>query len=303
MLEISNAMMSHVCRANEFPVRRDTLIFCGVRGAVPANTADQSFAESHKCEYAPIDHIHPRCTLVQWKPTSGVLAVYPGSTVPHRRYIAAAASRGGLGTNQLVTGYFADYRKGRHKAGKPTGHDAFRQMSTGPFRRTTNDLEYGPEDAADLGNPGDNLHAAWCGGVASEDFSSAGCQVVVGFPRCAHRGASPATGPWAQFFAVAEREAQTSFGYVLIDGEEIRRLALSGAAGAERVRFGSEGPRSRRVQEALAARGLYEGAIDGKFGPRSLRALLAFQETEFGSGGDDGVCGPQTAATLGIAWP
>lgn len=44
--------------------------------------------------------------------------------------------------------------------------------------------------------PFDNLHAGWCMGVESESFASAGCQVLVGFPKCSKRGTKPETGPW-----------------------------------------------------------------------------------------------------------
>lgn len=35
-----------------------------------------------------------------------------------------------MGTNMLLTGFYKDYRKGWHKAGSDTGHEAFRQNST-----------------------------------------------------------------------------------------------------------------------------------------------------------------------------
>ena len=91
---------------------------------------------------------------------------------------------------------------------------------------------------------------------------------------------------------------------MLLSGSEVERVALVGLEpSSERVRFGSAGPRTQRVQEALKTRGYYEGDLDGVFGPRSLRALLQFQEDVFGPGGNDGICGPQTAETLRISWP
>jgi len=310
MFSLTAAHLRILSAANEFPTdptqRGDpgALVFAGIRGCLPIDPGDQSFAPSRDLQMVNVDHRHPRCTLVQWVPKTGLLAAYPGSTVPHRRYIERGFGRGGRGANQLLTGFFDDFRKGMHRPDSPTGHEAFRQTNSRPYRRTGNDLEYDTDDRVETENPGDNLHAGWCGGVDDERFSSAGCQVVVGYPACDQREGQPAVGPWRAFHDVAyARKRQTSFGYLLVNGFELQRLVVVGARGSERVRFGSNGPRARRVQKGLQRKGVYEGRIDGVFGPRSLRALLRFQESALGRGASDGVCGPQTATALGITWP
>ncbi len=303
MYTLTTAHLAQLCALNEFPVDSEGLIFFGLRGCLPLHPFDQAFRAEHALTAAEVDHLHPRCTLIQWLPGEGTFAVYPGSTVPHRVYIEKARARGWRGANELLTGYFADYRKGIHRASTPRRHEAFLQTSVRPFWRTTDDLDYGLEDPVDIDLPGDNLHAAWCAGVEAERFASAGCQVVVGFPQCPARGDQPGTGPWKAFHAAAYACSQNTFGYVLINGADARRLAVAGQEGMERVRFGSWGTRAQRVQEALRQKGFYEGQVDGDFGARSLRALLEFQTHAFGPHADDGVCGPQTAEALGIAWP
>jgi len=302
MFTLTVSHLKQLFELNEFPLDNDAMQFAGFRGCVPINPGDQNLAAKHDLMTASLDYRHPRCTLVQWTPSEGKFAAYPGSTVPHQDSVASARRRGGVGTNQLVSGFYGDYRKGWHKAGKPTGHEAWRQTASRPIRRTGDDLDYDGDDRVELVNPSDNLHCGWCAGMESK-YSSAGCQVVVGFPKCVQRGNDPATGPWKLFQSRGYAIAQQSFGYALLNGGEVQRLALSGPVGLERIRCGSQGPRAERVQKALKEKGFYEGIVDGQFGTRSLRALLDFQEAKFGRGGDDGICGPQTAEALGIEWP
>jgi hypothetical protein len=63
-----------------------------------------------------------------------------------------------------MTGYYSDYRRGKHKAGSETGHDAFRQVEGRPIRRTADDFDYDNDDRVEFSNPFDNLHAAWAWG-------------------------------------------------------------------------------------------------------------------------------------------
>ena len=303
MFELKAEHLLSLCEANEFPIDKNALVFVGVRGCLPLSPFDHAFRDTQRMNASRVDYQHPRCTIIQWWPGRGTFAVFPGSTVPHQKYIELARKRGGVGCNQLLSGFWDDYRRGRHKGFGPTGHEAWQQTASRPLRRTADDLDYDPLDRVEITNPADNLHAAWCAGLDS-DYSSAGCQVVVGFPKCKSRDGQPATGPWKAFHESAWPLSQVRYGYALFSGSEIERVALLGLEpGSERVRFGSAGPRTQRVQSALKDLGYYEGELDGACGPRSLRALLQFQEDVFGPGGDDGICGPQTAEALKVSWP
>ncbi|MFN3652343.1 MAG: peptidoglycan-binding domain-containing protein [Armatimonadota bacterium] len=286
---VGHADLERLCALNEFRLPERGVVFVGVRGALPVEGTATEWGETLELRSAAVDHLHPRCTVLQWKPAERRVAAFAGSTVPHRRYVEAARRRNGRGANQLMSGWFVDYRRGTHRAGTAGAHPAFRQTLPRPLRRTVNDHHYTAADRVEIACVGDNLHAAWCDGLDSEYYASAGCQVVVG---------RPLSGPWRRFHQEATREAQDVYPYLLIPGSELRELAAGGLAGAERVRFGSRGPRTRRVQEALRRRGFYRGAVDGDFGPQSLRALLQFQEPL-----DTGVCEAKTAAALGAAWP
>jgi hypothetical protein len=283
---------------NDWPAPAAGMVFLGLRGARPANPEDRSWSGQHQLEAIEADHLHPRCTLVQWRPEAGELAVYPGSTVPHVSYMREALAAGGRGANELLTGYYEDFRRGTHKSGTANAHAAFIQTAPRPFRRTADDLDYDADDPAEVGTPHDNLHAAWAE-VDSIRFASAGCQVVVGYPASPARGARGETGPWAVFRQRAYAEIQASYPYALLTGLEAQRLASAGPAGMRRLRFGSRGPRVEQLQRALVERGFLPLG-ERIFGERTLVALLAAQSRLLGPHADDGILGPVTARALGI---
>lgn len=293
-----------LCALNHFLLPSQPVVFFGLRGATPVNDENHEFGSARSLSMAEVDYLHPRCTLGQWRPAERTLAVFPGSTVPHLNHVRSAQAAGGQGANQLMTGLYTDYRKGIHKAGSSTAHEAFRQTAEQPIRRTSDDLDYDLEDPADVENPYDNLHAAWCAGVGATDFSSAGCQVVVGYPKCEKLENRPDSGPWAQFKKNAYDLDVDRFNYLLFDARDLAKLADPDTTSLSvRLRFGSQGGLVKKVQRALREGGFYEGVLDGDFGKRTFRAVCAFQRYSFGRTGADGVVGPSTASVLGIEWP
>ena len=141
-------------------------------------------------------------------------------------------------------------------------------------------------------------------GVNQNDFASAGCQVVVGFPCCAYLNNAPDIGAWKIFKQNAYAIPQQSFPYILLNGVDVQKIATAGTQKmSARLRFGSEGEIVSEVQTILQEQGFYEGSIDTEFGRRTTRAVLDFQTSKFGPGADDGIVGPVTATALGISWP
>lgn len=303
MFKLTVNNINQLAQINSFAMPADQMVFFGLRGCLPLSDDSSEFKEEHDVTVVSFDHIHPRCTLGQYHPSKG-LALFPGSTVPHIRYIRSSVENGGLGANMLLTGYYKDYRKGIHNSGSSTAHQAFRQDGYLPVRRTFNDLKYDNNDPADYTRPYDNLHAGWSMGPDHECFSSAGCQVVVGYPKCANRNNSPDTGPWKKFKENGYTIDQESFDYMLLTGIEAQKVSCSqGANLSVRLRFGSKGELVRIVQEKLKKLNFYTGDIDDDFGFHTLRALLRFQENYFGKDADDGIIGPMTASALKIKWP
>lgn len=305
MFTIQHQHLQKLCEVNSYPVPQEGMIFFGARGCLPVDAFNHNFLAQQNLNISPVDYTSPRCTLGQWLPANQTLAVFPGSTTPHRKYTSISPTS----ANQLMTGYYNDYRKGVHKQGKPTGHKAFRQTN-GCVRRDYNrDLNYDAlDDQIEVNFPYDNLHSGWCASTSSTSHASAGCQVVVGYPQCPQRGDEPDAGPWKVFRANAYELSQDSFPYVLCEGRSLQEVVQKMEAGTKipaRLRFGSNGPLVTKLQEALKTKGFYEGHVDLDFGKRTLRAVLAFQESAFGEDQDDGIVGPVTAEALGLTgqWP
>lgn len=290
---------------NFFPIPNVEMAFFGLRGGSPARPDDHEFASSRNVVLMDINHVNPRCTLGQWKPNQKKLTVFPGSTVPHMNYIRAAVRNRGYGANTMGTGYYTDYRKGVHRAGKPGAHHAFRQTQGRPIRRSPRDYEYdNNDDFIEFDLPFDNFHAAWCMGVNHDNYNSAGCQVVVGYPKCPARGSAPDTGPWKTFKANAYAISQNSFPYLLVDARYAFQIVNNeGKKLKPRLRFGSEGSLVAEMQTVMQQQEFYEGVIDGKFQERTWRAVMNYQTTKFGQDDADGIVGPMTADALGMNWP
>lgn len=300
MFTLKASHLQRLCELNHFKIDKDSLVFMGLRGVSPLISDDNDFATSHKLIEKGVDYIYPRCTLIQWLPIENHFSVFVGSTVPHRRYVKSAMEKGGRGANQLMTGHYNDYRKGRHGVGKATGHEAFRQTKAHPIRRSGDDFDYEEDDRIEFTNPFDNIHAAWNMGLEHDNYASAGCQVISGYPHCKKLGDKPDVGPWSIFKRNAYQTSQDRFDYVLLEGSTARRLSVAGDRGLVRLRFGSQGVLVKEAQNQLKNLGYYEGRVDEDFGPRMLRAVCRLQVNEFGDASDDGIIGPATASVLGL---
>ncbi|WP_027991986.1 peptidoglycan-binding domain-containing protein [Sinorhizobium meliloti] len=306
MFRMTEAALQLMWKRCNFPVPTEGMAFFGLRGCLPVDYNGTDFADSHEVNIHDVDYVHMRCTLGQWKPGHG-FALFPASTVPEKNYVISRIRRGGYGANQLMLGCYS-YRKGMHKAGKPTGHRAFRQNGFFPVWRTADDEDYDTSDFVDMRRDfiaWDNLHCGWSNGPSSPSFSSVGCQVVAGFPKCHSRGASSADeGPWKKFLDNAYGFRQQIFPYALFSGHEAQSVVVLGDGQLRQsLRFGSQGNVVEAMQDRLNALGFDAGDVDGKFGFDSLKALIAFQKKTIGEHGTDGIVGPMTAHALGMELP
>jgi hypothetical protein len=300
---LSNTLLERIAVINQFNLPAAELSFAGLRGCIPVNYQDQSFKNTLVLNTIDINYRNPRCTLMQWT-DDGKISAFPGSTVPHINNIITARNKNGLGANCLMTGFYTDYRKGWHKAGAPSGHEAFRQNAPRPVRRSTDDLDYENDDRVEYDNPQDNFHCGWFGSISAELFASAGCQVVMGYPKCKKPNRTENTGPWKIFHDNAYSISQDSFPYMLLNGLEVLNIANHvNKKMVARLRYGSSGQLVKDLQVALKNKNFYEGILDGNFQERTFKAVLAFQKSVFGIDDADGIVGPMTAQTLNITLP
>lgn len=302
MFKIKHEYLQKLCEINSFNIPKDQLVFFGLRGCQQVDEDNNSNANEISFSLSNIDYTSLNCTILQWNVKNKSIAAFAASTVPHKKYIERSLEGNGKGANRLLTGMYKNYKKGHHKVNSPTGHEAFRQDGKLPIRRSADDLDYDEEDRVEFARPYDNIHASWCPSIDHPSYASAGCQVIMGFPKCTKRGAnSENSGPWKVFHKNAYSINQRSFYYILLNGRDALKVSLGPDGNfTPRLRYGSTGPRVGEVQKALASRNYYEGDIDDDFGSRTLFSLLDFQTAEFGTNGDDGIVGPMTIESLKI---
>lgn len=301
--EITHELLLALSRRNLFAIPEEGLVFFGLRGCLPADPEDVSFARSRTLKTAEVNYFNPRCTLGQWSPQTRTIAVYPGSTCPSRSNVERAAASHGAGANQLLTGYYS-FEKGLHHADKPSrGHRAFRQEEDRVVLRNADDLDFDFHDVLSKGNQSDNLHCGFSAGLAS-GYSSAGCQVVVGMPSSLD-GSLKESGPWAAFRQTAYGLAQNSFRYILWKGSEVEAMAQDiDLARPVTLRFGSQGELVRQVQQIFFDLGLISFVPDANCGPQTQMAVVRFQISRLGAENADGILGANTAAQLSLRdWP
>ncbi len=307
-ITITDSLLRRLCQLSAFPIDDSEMIFFGFRGCVPTDPNDQSWSKSRTVNGSPLNYRNPRCVLGQWLPASSDIAIFPGSTVPTAKYVEAAVANEGEGTNQLFTGRYA-FEKGVHRAGSPHGHRAFRQLGNRIFLRTADDPVYELSDRVETGNPCDNFHAAFGQGL-SGTYSSAGCQVVCGTPKCDVFGDS---GPWVTFRDNAYKRDQNAFTYLLFDADEADRWDDNpSSAGGVMIRCGSheralptgQSGMIRLIQSKLKDAGFYKGTVDGDFGAGSALAAIQFQRRTLGFNQADGIVGATTALAMQVSdWP
>ena len=192
-----------------------------------------------------------------------------------------------------------------HNPSPAHAHKALRLATNIVLRRSNNDLVYAADDPIEVGNPHDNIHAAYCDDT-NGNYSSAGCQVIVGQPKCQQRGSLGNTGYWKKFYTVIYDEAisQTHLNYSLFRYADADAVASLGNGLMDaRLRFGSKGNIVLQLQEKLKDKGYFHTNIDGDFGRNTLMAVLAFQKDTFGVNEADGVVGNKTAGKLGFTLP
>ena len=247
---------------NSFPVADagSTPVLFGLRGCGIIEDNDGEFSEEVLLRDQRPDHNTTRCVMGVWDRAAKKIAVFEGSTVPDKVYVAKWYEAQKIG-NMLPTGLYG-YIVGIHN-GRPgcfvlrSSPDVKRQVIV---RRSRNNMIYERADIVNKSRPGDNLHPTFSSGPA--DFGSAGCQVVRGNANAEgnHRG------PWAKFrnlsgLKTATGKSGTPYTYMLLTGLEAMLAARARTDSATsipevrqslmRLRFGSKDQKVARLQTFL----------------------------------------------------
>jgi hypothetical protein len=302
-VNFSSDNLRKLLRVNSYNFPQTGLMVFGIRGGTPVSSGFDTFKAVHTIEQSDPNFTNPRCTVGIWNPVENKIALYPASTVPHLKYIKKQ-KEGTARANCMMTGYYSFYEKGTHAPNPGSAHEALRLATNIMLRRSMNDLVFTNEDPVEIGNPNDNIHAAYCD-TQNGEYSSAGCQVIVGQPKCKNRGSNSGhTGFWKKFHDTVYAVPQQHFDYALFRYSDADAASQMGDQLMQaRLRFGSQGNIVRELQTKLANKGHYMGTVDGDFRKNTLLAVLAYQKEVFGLKEADGVVGNGTASSLGITLP
>jgi hypothetical protein len=291
-------------RVNSYPYSETKLMVFGIRGAKAISNKHDSFGFSHTIELSNVNYLNPNCIIGIWNPVENKIALFAGSTVPNLKFIKKQKEGTGR-ANAMQSGFYSYFEKGYHNPGPNSAHQALRLATNIMLRRSNDDLVFTNEDPVEVGNPNDNIHAAYCDDT-SGNYSSAGCQVIVGQPKNKARNFQENTGYWKTFFNIIYKDtpSQSHFDYCLFRFTDIEAVAINTNGLMEaRLRFGSKGNSVLELQQKLKDKGYYNTSLDGEFGRNTLFAVLAFQKATFGADEADGVVGKNTAAHLGFTLP
>lgn len=302
-LELTSRHLRRLCLINSFQAPTDGMVFFGLRGCVPVAPTDHEFRESHEIEIKATDYTRPRCIIGQWLPHEARLALFPASTIPHIRFIRNVLPER---VNQLMPGYFDDYRRAVHQPlNRDHHHRAFKMNGGRPVQRTYDDVDYDAADPIIAQHNLDNIHCAECDDISAERYNSAGCQVIVGRAKYIHRPDTVERGPWKTFRNRAYEHERVNFHYFLLNGRDAEKVILNETTPLPaRLRFGSKGALVTTLQRALERKGYYSQRIDDEFGRWTLDGVLMFQREEMSAEEADGVVGEDSAGKLGITdWP
>lgn len=216
MIKFTEEAIKKICKDNNYIIPANTqYVFFGIRGGSPANISDNNFYQTNIVTETLIDHLTMKCTIAQWDIKNKKIALYLGSTVPAQSSIIAAKARGGQGANQLVKGFYS-FIKGLHNPRPATAHQAFVENCPMKIQRSADNLIYDKNDKVTVEYPWNNNHASW--GLTTY-FSSAGCQVVAGFPHCESNPVE--SGPWKTYRERAYNLTQNIFPYILFDYSDL----------------------------------------------------------------------------------
>lgn len=304
-ISFSVETLRKIIRLNFFPFNENNLLIFGIRAGLPKNlTTCSEFRSEHFLDAQNINFLNPKCTIGIFDPLENKMALFPGSTVPHLDYMKKQkASPSAKISNSIMSGYYSYYGKGTHSPSIANAHEALRLMTNVFLRRTTNDLVFDNSDLIDVSNPNDNIHAAYCDTI-NGNYSSAGCQVIVGQPKCVRRGANSSnTVYWKKFHDIIYGNLQSQFDYMLLRFQDAEAVSQLNGQLSARLRFGSNGYKVKELQEKLAQQGYYQSNKDGKFLKDTLLAVYEFQKKKFGLLNADGVVGNQTASVLNLQLP
>jgi Putative peptidoglycan binding domain len=302
IITFSSDNLRKLLRVNSYPYSETNMMVFGIRGASIIDEDATSFKHEHWIKEAILNYENPRCIIGIWQPIENKIALFSASTVPNISFIKKQVLRK-TKANCMMSGYYSFYEKGFHNPSEMGRHQALRLATNIFLRRSLDDFTFTNTDTVEVGNPQDNIHAAYCDSIRG-NYSSAGCQVIMGQPKCKRRNQKPNSGHWKIFHDFIYANSQTNFDYALFRFVDAEAVANAGNNPMQaRLRFGSRGNLVKNLQDKLKAKGYFGTNANAEFGRNTLLAVLEFQKDMFGANEADGVVGTVTAGALNLDLP
>lgn len=301
--KIDAQILEQLCQQSHFPLNQTKILF-GIRAA---KTTDKHeiWLDEGTFYYSQPDHLNFHCTLGIWDRESQKLAFFKASTVPNAYWMQKQQNTSSPVANLLMQGLH-QYCVGPHEPPEQLPQEgAFslnRQIDVGAWRCYEGE-GFSLSSTLCACYPSDNIHAAQTKANDEIQFSSAGCQTILG-------NHTPPDLPMGSYQKFREMAGQTSipdenqlaqpYQYLLISSAHLFAIAH---LDFQELRFfiGSVHPLIRTAQEYLINHNFLDdsGFNRGQYHGKTALAVWNFQKQNHLLA--DGILKPQDLKKMGIS--
>jgi len=301
---IKSDTIAKLCNFYQYRLKAKELVIFAIRGCLPVATLSgnfnciTSFHSSHQLIGVKPNYQTARCTIGLWDQQRQKVAVFPGSTLPSKKYLFSNITS--VETFNILCPGKYELRKGVHpRNGGFQQHDAllmdgYAIVKIPKVERLLTTIKFSGKHKYSVLLPGDNLHAARteptmmsdtaCTEMLMFNYSSSGCITIAGQPAAYVKNGQPYAewNYWQHFISVLQKESgnQTHYDFVLFDHSDFKLPQTNRHLS---VRYGSESKQVENIQFLLnsiinSTTGLayYSHEITNKLGRLAAEAYLNF---------------------------
>lgn len=303
-------ILAELCNFYQYRLTNEAYVFFAIRGSLPEAVLKGDFGAAtalkvyQQIRGTRVNYETARCTVGLWDIKNSKLALFPGSTVPSKKYLFTHASS--VATFNILCPGKYELRRGVHPRNEHSfqSHDAFLMDGYGmveipPLERLKHTVRL------NLGRstyrvvlPGDNLHAARteprkvnldldCSVMLKMNYSSSGCITVLGQPKEYVLSKLPHTSwnCWQTFVDLVNGVGSTKINFTFLLFTFSDFLHINQTSSGSLIRYGSQGPEVEQIQRKLKSiirlkTGLpyYTGQINSLFSGQTALSYIEFQE-------------------------
>ncbi|MDO1446480.1 hypothetical protein Q0590_09485 [Rhodocytophaga aerolata] len=303
-------ILAELCNFYQYSLTEQDYLFFAVRGSLPEAVLHGDFVEATKLKAyqtirrTRVNYKTARCTIGLWDVKNSKLALFPGSTVPSKKYLFTHASS--IATFNILCPGRYELRRGVHPRNEHgfQRHEAFLMDGYGlveipPVERLTHTVRFDwSQSVYTVVLAGDNLHAArteprqdqpdLAGSIMLKmNYSSSGCMTILGQPKEYVRSNRTYTAwnGWQTFVDLVNEVGadKKNFTFLLFTFSDFENKNQTSSGSL--IRYGSQGPEVVQIQQKLTSiirlsTGLpyYTGPINSLFSGHTAMSYVVFQE-------------------------